>query len=641
MYGPLHQDKKQLPPQRWQTIELLAERFQRDFDSQRGWATEAKKCVEFVEGKQWSADDLKVMDGMGRAALTFNKIAPLVRLVQGYFRNNRTDEKFLSGSDDLSSDATAEAITKLCKQISENSQQPYVDAEVFGDGITTARGYYDTRLSFEENMLGEAAITALDPFSVYPDSDAYTYDPNPGPNNAGWNRVTTTSWASVHDITETYGEDAGTLIRPLVEGGGYTGLPASVIDYGEEITPWRRFGGEEDQGYYAGFGHMGDFLHNIFDHTRKTVRVIDMQHYIRTKMRIAMDLETGLFKPFPDDWEPGRIQKFFDWAAYKAEEKGRANPMRYDERVMKRLRWTVAVGDILVHDDWSPYKTMTVIPYFPYFRRGKTRGMVDDLISPQEQINVNRSASVDMVKRTANGGWQYKEDDLDEEQEANYEQFGASPGFMGKYKGNKPEQIFPSPPNQKNERLENQAADDLNDISGLNRDSMGMDDKVKSGKAMIARQRQGVLGLQTYMDNMSRTRELVGRKKLELIQNHYREERLVRIQGQGGSLEELRVNQRVNDRIINDVALGKYTLSFDETPLSASFVEAQFDELMEMIEKGVLPIEAVMDLAVDYSSLGNKEVIKQRVQGYMAAKGMPVGDAATPPGMPPVDQMLG
>lgn len=635
MYGPLQSNGRGVPAQDVQIIDLLAERFQRAYMGQREWAIAAKKCVEFVEGKQWSAQDLKVMEEIGKAPITINKVGPLIRLVQGYYRNNRSDEKFLPSADDSSTEETALAITKLAKQISEVCQQPYIDAEVFGDGIITGRGFYDLRLGFEENILGEAAMSAQDPFSTYIDPDAKTYDPNPGPGNAGWGYAFTTSWASLNDIKEGYGDDAATLVEPLITGGAYTnGLPASIIEQGDEITPWRNFGGETNEGY-ANYGHMGDYLSNIVDPVRKTIRVVDQQHYVRTRMKTVVDLETGLFKPLPDSWDDTRIQRFFDWSAYKAEETGRANPLRYEVRALKRLRWTVCVGDILIHDDWSPYKSMTIIPFFPYFRRGQTRGMVDDLIAPQEQINANRSTAMDMQKRTANGGWLYADDALDEEQEAHFAEFGASTGFMGAYKAGKekPTQVFPSPPNQKAERLEAQATDDLNEVSGINQDLMGMDEKVKSGRAIEARQRQGVLSIQVYMDNKSRTKELVARKKLELIQNHYREQRLVRIQGDDGKPDTLFVNERVSDRIINDVSLGKYRITIDETPLSASFHAAQFEELIDMIERGILPIEAVQDIAVDLSSIGNKDLLKQRVQQVMAAKGIMVGDEAGLPGM--------
>lgn len=623
VYGPISTRRK-LPEQNFETVLLMADRFDRSSFAQQAWAKVAKECVEMVEGKQWSEADLRVLEEEGRPGLTFNKIGPLVRIVLGYHRNNRTDEKYLPSHDDASTVEIAQAITKTAKQISEATQQPYVDTEVFMDGIITGRGYYDWRLDFEENELGEAMSEAVDPFATYLDPDADQYDLNKG------SYVMTSRWASLDEIEGTYGLPARRMVEPLVMGG-QSGMPAVLTQYAEELTPWRKFGGDEDSEFDYSFGSSQGFLHNITDYGRKTVRILEMQHYKRTKTRLIVDLETGMLKPLPDHWDMRRIQRFMEWQEERFARLGKVSPIRFDERMMRRVKWTTMVGDFLVYDDWSPYKTFTIIPYFPYFRRGKTRGMVEDLMDPQREINKRRSAQIDQVTRSANSGWLLHEGGLDVEQEENWENNSAAPGFVGKWRGEKhmkPERIQQAAQPIAAEKLEMKASDDLKEISGINEELLGQVDKVQSGRAIEAKQRQGVMALQTYMDNMSRTKELGGRKKLELIQNHYTEERMVRILGDDGAQDQIIINQRqpLTGSILNNVSLGKYSLSTDETPLSASFLAAQWEELMEMIEKGVLPVEAVMDIAVELSTIPQKEVVKQRIQGFMRAQGIAVGD---------------
>lgn len=626
VYGPLRA-RRQLPKQDWETVLLMNDRFDRDASAQAEWAGPAKTCTEFLEGKQWSAEDLMKMEEEGRPLLTFNKIAPLVRSVMGYYANNRTDEKFLPSHDAGSTAAIAQAITKTSKQMSEASQQPYVDTEVFMDGITTGRGYYDWRLNFEENELGEAQCVALDPFAVYLDSDGDQYDINKS------SRITTSRWGSIEDLDAMYGTVVRRLVEPLITGGGYAGMPAAVASYvAEEITPWRSFGGETGEQSY-GYGSTGTYvgmMHNHIDHTRKNVRIIEQQHYKRVKTRVVVDLDSGMIKALPEHWKWEKVQRFLTWQEDKFASIGKVSPIRYDERVIRRVRWTTLVGDIIVHDDWSPYKTFTVIPFFPYFRRGMTRGMIDDLIDPQQQTNKSRSAQTDIISRTANGGWLTHEGGMSDEQAENWEENSSSPGFNGKWKGEahmKPQQIGPSGSPMDWERLETKSNDDLKQISGINDSMLGQLDRVQSGKAIIERQRGGVLSIQQYMTNNSRTKELVGRKKLELIQNHYTEQRLIRTLGEDGSQDTMTINERnAASEILNNVTVGKYSVSVDETPLAATFMSAQFDELMEMIEKGVLPVEAVMDVAVEVSSVPQKEIIKQRVQAIMKAQGIPTGD---------------
>jgi hypothetical protein len=255
--------------------------------------------------------------------------------------------------------------------------------------------------------------------------------------------------------------------------------------------------------------------------------------------------------------------------------------------------------------------------------------MVDDLIDPQNEVNKRRSAFVDILTRTANGGWMINEDGMDDEEIEKLEEFGAAPGYVGRWRGeshHKPDQIKSAPPPRAMERAEQKGSEDLNDISGINRDALGQMEKVQSGRAIEAKQRQAVIAVQIYMDNMSRTKELAARKKLEIIQSHYTEQRTVRVLGESGSLVQTIINQRAAGQIANNVTMGKYQLVIDETPLAASFISAQFDDLLALVEKGILPKEAIMDVAVDLSSLPQKELIKQRVNAVLQSMGLPTAD---------------
>lgn len=140
------------------TVLLMADRHVRATAGMSDWATRGKQCVDFVEGKQWSVDALKKLNSEDRPAFTFNKIAPLVKLVMGYHRNNRVDAKFLPGFDGSGSKKVADALTRICKITSEITQEPFVDTEVFMDGIMTGRGFYDTRLEFEKNDLDRKSV---------------------------------------------------------------------------------------------------------------------------------------------------------------------------------------------------------------------------------------------------------------------------------------------------------------------------------------------------------------------------------------------------------------------------------------------------------------------------------------------------
>uniref|UniRef100_A0A6M3K571 Putative P22-like portal protein n=1 Tax=viral metagenome TaxID=1070528 RepID=A0A6M3K571_9ZZZZ len=622
-YADIRNGNLSLPGAHKQDLMLLMmERYMRADAALSTWSEDAKRCIDFVEGKQWTAEELQKADDEDRPHLTLNKIAPLVRLVLGYHRQNRLDNRFLPTDDAASTAALADVITKIVKQISINNKEPYVDTEIFLDGIMGGRGYYDWRLDFERNDFGEIKGVAKDPFTIRPDPDADQYDPRQ------WGYVFEGRWWNLDEIEFTFGQRVSQLVSPLVVGGGYRGgVPSDILDTLGEHAPWRTFGGQQF-GDFSGIGSVESYISSSVDPYRKNIRVVDCQHYLRVMQRCIVDLETGDREPIPEHFNQQQIQKMMMWAAEQYAMRGAPFPLRVEWRPMKRVRWTTMIGDIVVYDQWSPYESFSIVPFFPYFRRGKTRGMVDDLIDPQREVNKRRSSQIDILTRIAHSGWTWERNSLDEEEKIKIEEHGGAAGLNIEYKGsNPPERIQPGQMPTGIERLEQAATLDLKEIAGINDSALGQVDRVQSGRAIEARQKQSVLGLEMYMDNMKRTKDLCGGKKLELIQNHYTEPRLFMIQGHGGQWNQLGINNRqATGEVINNVMIGRYALAVDETPLSATFMASQAEELATMIKEGIVALPMVQDIAIDLSTLPQKELIKQRQNAYIKSLGFITAD---------------
>lgn len=609
---------------------LMVERFMRADAALTTWATDAKRCIDFLEGKQWSAEELASAEADGRPTLTLNKLAPLVRLALGYHRQNRTNTKYVPTDDGASSEIIAQTMTKVLMLISKMSEEEYIDAEVFLDGIATGRGYYDWRLSFEKNDFGDMFCRAKDPFTIRPDADADTYDPD-DQFGIGWGHVFESRWASIDEIEFNYGQSVSNLIQPLIRSSGYRGgIPSDMLDSLSEIAPWRTFGGQQNSPWMSNAWSVESYISNAIDPYRKNVRLIECQHKIRVMQRNIVDLDTGDREPIPTNFTPDQVQKIMMWAAEQYGMRGKQSPLRVEWRPTKRVRWTTMIADIIVYDAWSPYESYTIVPYFPYFRRGQSRGMIHDLIDPQREINKRRSSEIDILERVAHSGWMWHKDGLDEAEKEKIEAHGGAAGINIEYKGDpqmKPERIEPGKMPSAIKDLEQSATLDLKEIAGINDSALGQVDRVQSGRAIEARQRQSVLGLEMYMDNTRRTKRMNGRKKAELLQNHYTEPRMYRMQGNGSSYEMLGINQRLaTGEILNNVTLGRYSVEIDESPLSATWLNAQFEEIMTLVEKGVLPIPMVQDIIVDVSSLPQKELIKLRLDAYLRAQGLMTGD---------------
>lgn len=600
---------------------LMVERYQRADDALSGWANTAKRCFDYVEGKQWTAEQIRAAIEEDRPTLTLNKLGSLVRLVVGYHRNNRVDTRYLPTDDSASDESVADVLTKAAKQVASNCDEHYVDAEVFLDGIVGGRGFYDWRLNFDRNDLGEITASARDPFSIRPDPDSDSYDPDK------WGHVFEARWVNIDEIEYTYGKPVSSLVEPLVRSSGYRGgVPSDLLDHMGEITPWRTFGGHQSDS--LGFSGMAieSYIANVTDPYRKNVRLVECQHRIRTMQPHFVDLETGDKVAIPANFTPDQVMRMLQWCAEQYARKGQACPLRVQIRPTKRVRWTTIVGDIIVYDDWSPYRSFTQVPFFPYFRRGKTRGMVEDGLDPQDEINKRASSEIDIITRTAFSGWMWHKNALDESEKEKIENFGAAPGINIEWQGDatgKPEQLKPPVAPTAMERLEQKNTGNMKEIIGINDSALGQLDRAQSGRAIEARQRQSVLGIEMYMDNMRRSKRMNGRKKLEMIQAHYTEHRLIRLQDISGTWNSIGINVReASGRVINDVTIGRYDTAIDETSLSATFLNAQFEELMDLVEKGILPIPLIQDVAIDLSNAPQKTLIKARLAVYMRAQGL-------------------
>lgn len=613
-----------LPRQDWDWIIKHAERFRRAADAMEPWATRAKECVETFEGKQWREADLKKLEAEGRPALTINKVRPLVNLVLGYHLNNQTDVSYMPGNDGSGTADVARVLTAVSKQISQVNELPFIDAEVFLDGILTGRGYYDCRMDFGANALGNCKWEADDPFTVYPDPDAQTYDLNTG------NFVMKSRWISVDEVEYFYGQDAANLVRPLTNGMSFNQFPSTLYEGHDEITPWRRFGGDIDNPNT--WRLYTDQFYNWVDTMRKTIRMLDIQHYVRTWQWHFVDLETGDQKPVPDNWSPDKANRVLMWARDNGE------PLILQRKRVRRLRWTHMVGDIIVFDRWSDYDTFTLVPFFPYFRRGQTKGMIDDLLDPQREINVRRSARQNIIGRSSNGGWKYAKGSLDAQMKRNLEINGGRPGFQLEYDTKQgqlppPEQIGPGQSPVSVEQLEKEAENDLKEIAGINDSALGqVDQATVSGRAIQARQQQTVVGLEGFIANYHRTKHLCGKKQLEVVQNFYTTQRIVRVTSPGTTPMTAIINQKAAQGVINDVTLGTYATVIDETSLSDSFLAGQFNELMTLKQIGI-PIPD--DFLIDASSIGRKDELRASVLQARQQEAAQAAATGVPPGGPP------
>ena len=607
-----------LPEQNHDIVRKLCYRWVRAVKPHNEWAQVAKQSVDFLEGNQWTEEEKAILKAMRRTALTLNSIAPLYRLVMGYQSSNRMDVNFLPTSDSVASEDIATILNNIFKSEANRTGLKYTDTDVFADGLSTGRGYWDIDLCFDDNELGEISYRAADPFSKYIDPDCSNYNLNDNKDGASY--IQDSVWTNIDSINSKFGSEAAMAVQNVLSPHYQSNILSYLGDI--EVSPKRYFGAYADD---KDFADWADVYHADFiDRQAKQVRILSTEYKVESIVPCFVDLETGDKQMIPDEWK--EKPEIIDKVLLYAEKRG--NPVKILTRPVKRIRKTVTCGDILLYDEWSIHNSYSTVGYFPYFRRGKTRGMIDDLIDPQREKNKKRSVMTDILNRNANSGWIYQENSLDPEQEENLRKFGSAPGINIKFKkgidtNDRPRRIEPGQYPQGLDRLEEKNSEDLHQISGINQSALGQLDTVQSGRAIEARQRQAVLSIQMYSDNFARSKEYQGVKSLEIFQRFYTENRIFRIIGEDSNLATYEINKKQQTGLnsvtrMNDITVGKYSVSVDEVPISATFKQAQFEETMMIIEKlgpiGMALAQTSPDLIIDQTSLPRKNDWKKALE---------------------------
>jgi len=547
----------------------------------------AQRCDAYYRGEQWDEFDQQQLDDQGRPALTINTILPTINAVIGEQSAKRADIQFKprgGGNQEI-----ADVLTKVYGQIADNNKLDWVEAQVFQDGLIQDRGWFDVRVDFDDHLLGEIRLESKDPLDILIDPDAKHYDPRT------WNEIFETKWMSLDEIEETYGQNKADKLRLLAETG--TTLGADSMEFEES-----RYG-ETDPSEYSSAPYPADPENSRM---LRSVRVIERQYYKLHDCMFYVDAVTGDQRQVPYNWSKKKRENFADQFG-----------LDIIEKKMRKVRWTVTADTIVLFDDWSPYAHFTLVPYFPYFRRGKPFGMVRNLLSPQEQLNKITSQELHIVNTTANSGWIVESGSLSGMTADDLEEHGAETGLVLEFnRGSTPPGKIP--PNQIPtglDRLGQKAANNIKQISGISDAMLGMDSPEVSGVAIKAKQGRGSTMLQVPLDNLAKTRQYLAEKILQLVQSYYTEERIVQITDEEDPYKPrkpMRVNQMTPEgEVINNLQIGEYDVIIGSAPARDNFDEMQFAEAISLRQAGV-PIPD--DLIVEYSHLSRKADIAERIR---------------------------
>jgi hypothetical protein len=144
------------------------------------------------------------------------------------------------------------------------------------------------------------------------------------------------------------------------------------------------------------------------------------------------------------------------------------------------------------------------------------------------------------------------------------------------------------------------AVDEMKATTGIYSAALGEQSNETSGRAILARQREGDTANFAYIDNLSRAIRYSARVIIDLIPKIYDTERVIEIMGIDGKKTLERINSaRVNDdgmvEPVNDLTTGRYDLVVDVGP---SYTTKRVEALNMMVEIAKMN-PAIMQIAGD------------------------------------------
>jgi hypothetical protein len=173
------------------------------------------------------------------------------------------------------------------------------------------------------------------------------------------------------------------------------------------------------------------------------------------------------------------------------------------------------------------------------------------------------------------------------------------------------------------------ASDDIKSILGLYDASLGAASNETSGRAILARQREGDVSTFHFVDNLSRAIRHAGRILIDLIPKVYAEPRILRVLGPGGEPSVVAVNQPAQppgqggagqgdpNLGVYDLSAGKYDLTVEAGPSFTTRREEAANQMIELIRAFPQAAPVLGDLLAKNLDWPGADEIAQRLKALL------------------------
>lgn len=495
---------------------------------------------DFRANLQWDEGVRSERAQSGRPCLTVNRFSQVVSIIVNEIRQNRAGIQVNpvgNGADQ----ETAQVLQGMTRHIELLSDADVAYDTAADHQVTAGRGWFRILIEWANDSSFDQEIKIrriANPFSVYMDRDAQ----QPDYSDARY----------------------GFIVEDLDKAAFESQFP------GFDFSPMRDFEG------------IGDFS----------------DWYPENRCRVA--------EYFYVMDEPGVLHQLTDGTCIKGGDiipDGQEIVLSRDV-MFKKVKWAkLTARDVLEEREW-PGAWIPIIPVLgnEFIIRGKREyaGIVRFARDPQRIYNYTRSAIVEAIALAPKSPWLVAEGQI-ENYERMYEQANIRNIPVLYYKvqtaANQqpvppPSRINAEPPIMAMSNALGQAEADFEAATGIYRPQLGAPQSDQSGKAILARQKQGDTATFVYGDNQARAIKHCGRQIIGLVPIVYSEATTAHIVNPDQSRKEVKLNQPSGDfdnsgieRIYRVGAdIGRYDVTVTQGPSYQSRRQEAATLLMQLVQ---------------------------------------------------------
>lgn len=552
LFNPKHKEEPSLL--NWVTDQYIAQ-----VNNLSDLRKSSKESWDYVRGDFITPAEQDELKEKGLPILPMNIVLPKITRILASEIDTRSAVRAIplrSGRNDV-----AQALTQIFEWIRVNSKGHQEIAKAWLDSLVgDIPGWVEITWTNDNDPLGQPIIQRLNPFFVVYDtkSERYAYH-----KKAGW--VMKTWFATAEDITRDFPEKRSEIKERLEFatrfGVGRDGKMDMKVMFTDSWERLRGYGESID----SQFVNKKDHLYRM----------------IETQIREEIT-EIRLFDP-----ETHSVERVED------EEELKVMQARFPRMIPVDYKWdkirivtTLAGNTMLLQDVEADVQNgqFSLIPFWGFTMGAKPFGIVKNLKAPQDLYWKETSSALHIVNATANPIWVYPRGSLSDSQKKNLEKWGARTGFHLEYDpipgGNAPhrEIINSAPIGVLN--LADRAQSIGDSVTGVGPNAVGQQDSSnESGELVKTRIGETREMLRPFLDNEQFSIMFIHEYLIAVIQTKMTATRLIRYIDDKNIPQQVQINLKTANQIINDITQGEYGVGIDKSE-AKYFRQNKFVKLM-------------------------------------------------------------